>query len=168
MKILGTGAMTPPQDGVSLIEVLVSLLVLAIGLLGIAGIQASALRNNEGALEQSAAVLLTHSIVEAMRASMTSAAAQTEDRSVMQVRPAYSNARYLCKPSDVTAGGVAGNDLKRWVESLQAGLGADACGKVVCGPTPADANLCEVSVKWNNSRALGGDAAQVLTTRSRL
>lgn len=168
MKIPGTGGTYSPQSGASLIEVLVSLLILAIGLLGIAGIQAGALRNNQGALEQSAAVLLTHSIVEAMRASMTSAAAEAEDRSVMQVRPDYSNAAYLCKTSDVTAGGVVGNDLRRWVENLQASLGAEACGKVVCGATAVDANLCEVSIKWNNSRALGGDAAQVITTRSRL
>jgi type IV pilus assembly protein PilV len=155
------------QAGSSLIEVLVSVFVLAFGILGAASMQANALRGNEGSLEQSAAVLLVRSIFEAMRANMVPTGTETGDRSAMEVLPGYNTGDdYLCDESRVASTGIAGTDLKHWVESIHASLGGDACGKVSCGA--ADANLCEVSVKWNNSRAQGGQTEQVVTTRSRL
>ncbi|MDR1462721.1 MAG: type IV pilus modification protein PilV [Azoarcus sp.] len=155
------------QAGSSLIEVLVSVFILAFGILGAASMQANALRGNEGSLEQSAAVLLVQSIFESMRASMMPATTEDGDRSVMAVRPGYdTGGSYLCDGHSVASAGIAGEDLRHWVESIHASLGDDACGKVSCGA--ADANLCEVSVKWNNSRSPGGQAEQAVTSRSRL
>ena len=56
------------QRGVSLLEVLVAVVILSVGLLGLAGLQLSALRNNQSSAERSNAVMLTYSILEAMRA----------------------------------------------------------------------------------------------------
>ncbi len=64
-----------PQRGVGLIEVLISLLVLSIGMLGLAGLQLFSLRNNQGAMERSMAVVETHSIADAMRADRVNALA---------------------------------------------------------------------------------------------
>src|SRR5690349_11510858 len=61
------------QRGVGLIEVLVAVVVLAIGLLGVAGLQLRTLRDNESAYERGMAVVETHSIVDAMRADRTNA-----------------------------------------------------------------------------------------------
>src|SRR5262245_29083912 len=61
------------QRGVGLIEVLVAVVVLAIGLLGLAGLQLRSLRDNESAYERGMAVIETHSIVDAMRADRTNA-----------------------------------------------------------------------------------------------
>ena len=55
--------------GIGLIEVMVSVLVLAVGLLGIAAMQSLALRGGQGSLESSQAVMQTGSILEAMRAN---------------------------------------------------------------------------------------------------
>ena len=53
------------QVGVTLIEVLVAVLVMAIGLLGIAALQATALRNSQSSLERSQAVVHTYAILDA-------------------------------------------------------------------------------------------------------
>ena len=157
------------QSGVSLIEVLVSVFVLAFGILGIAGMQAGALRNNQGALENSMAVFLTHSILDAMRASM---AHDATNPARMNVRDGYSKASFICQNSEVTATDpLVADDLKLWLKSIQTSLNGgqastDACGKVVCDAT--DANLCTATVRWNNSRSLGGAAQQEVSTRSRL
>ena len=45
------------QQGMSLLEVLIAVLVLAIGLLGIAALQATALRNSQSSLERNQAVM---------------------------------------------------------------------------------------------------------------
>lgn len=55
--------------GLSLIEVMVAVLVLAIGLLGIAGLQAEALANNLASYHYSQALTLAQALIERMRAN---------------------------------------------------------------------------------------------------
>lgn len=57
--------------GFTLLEVLVAVVVLAIGLLGIAGIQAISIRNNQSAYLRSQATILAYDILERMRANTT-------------------------------------------------------------------------------------------------
>ena len=58
-----------------MIEVLVAVLVMGIGLLGVAAMQATALRNNQSALERTQATIQTYSILDAMRANRQRASA---------------------------------------------------------------------------------------------
>jgi type IV pilus assembly protein PilV len=160
------------QGGVSLIEVLVSVFVLAFGILGIAAMQAGALRNNQGAFEQSAAVFLTHSMLDAMRASMQSAPGKLTVRSGY-VTDGLATDGFICKAGNITGTDLVANDLKRWLKNIDDNLngGANdgsACGKIVCSASAGVPNLCTVSVRWNNSRSLGGKAQQIVDTRSRL
>lgn len=57
------------QSGISLIEVLVAVLVLAIGLLGIAGLQTAALATNFSSYQSTQAAALSQSMAERMRAN---------------------------------------------------------------------------------------------------
>ncbi|MCH7671173.1 MAG: type IV pilus modification protein PilV, partial [Proteobacteria bacterium] len=52
-----------------MIEVLVTLLLVSIGYLGIAGLETIAKKINFGSLQRTAAVILAHDIVERMRAN---------------------------------------------------------------------------------------------------
>src|SRR5690242_5468841 len=61
------------QRGVGMIEVLVAVVVLAIGLLGLAGLQIRSLRDNQSASARGIAVVQTHSILDAMRADRQNA-----------------------------------------------------------------------------------------------
>src|SRR3546814_15356356 len=56
------------QRGVGMIEVLVSVLVLSVGLLGIALVQTRALANKTSSMGRSLATVATYSILEAIRA----------------------------------------------------------------------------------------------------
>ncbi len=169
------------QTGVSLIEVLIAVFVLAFGILGIAAMQAGALRNNQGAFEQSAAVFLTYSILDAMRASMAPDPARPGE---FVVRTGYATADdtpaddetandgFVCNNEQIPASDpLVASDLTLWLGNIQNNLngGADdgsACGRIACAAN--DPNLCTVSVRWNNSRSLGGSGQQVVSTRSRL
>lgn len=68
------------QGGFTLLEVMVAMVIFAIGLLGLAGIQANALRDNHGSYARSQAVLLAYDIVDRMRANPD---AQTGDQYVI-------------------------------------------------------------------------------------
>jgi type IV pilus assembly protein PilV len=57
------------NTGFTLIEVLIAMLVLAVGLLGLAGLQATSLNNNQRAYYRSQATILAYDIVDRMRAN---------------------------------------------------------------------------------------------------
>ncbi|MCX4026044.1 type IV pilus modification protein PilV [Endozoicomonas sp. SM1973] len=59
------------QQGVGLIEILISILVLSIGLLGLAGLQAVGLKNNSQSFDRSYAVFLASNILDRIRANPT-------------------------------------------------------------------------------------------------
>jgi type IV pilus assembly protein PilV len=63
------------NSGFALFEVLMAILVLSIGLLGLAGLQVVGQRNNHSAYLRSQAVLFAYDMVDRMRANMVGVAA---------------------------------------------------------------------------------------------
>jgi type IV pilus assembly protein PilV len=138
------------QRGVGLIEVMVSVLVVSLGLLGAAALQASALRNNQGSYERTQTSILTQGIFDAMRANMVAVNANS-----------YNTADWLCTAPDPA--GLAGSDTARWINSLKSQINASACGRIVCA-----AGACTISVRWDDSRATGGASGQVISMKAQL
>lgn len=64
-----TGLTHRAQVGATLIEVLVAVVVLSIGLLGLAGLQATSIQANQGAYYRSQASILAADITDRMRAN---------------------------------------------------------------------------------------------------
>ncbi len=145
--------MSTPRNiaGVGLVEVLVAVTVLAFGMLGIAALQATALRNGQSASQRSQAVVATYAILERMRANYAVAG-----------NGGYDLAAMTCAPPNT--GDLAATDLHDWIESLHESLGPEACGQIVdCG-----GETCRIIVQWDDSRGTGGVAAQQLVTETRL
>jgi len=138
------------QRGVGLVEVLISVVVLAFGLLGIAAMQLTALRNSQSSLERSQAVAQTYAILDAMRAN--------DDRAI---KGDY-NIPETCAVPD--AGDIVANDLRHWMETMRRTdvLGPAACGTITCG-----ARECTIRVSWDDTRA-GGDAKEFVETTTQL
>lgn len=137
------------QRGVGMIEVLVAVLVLAIGLLGIAAMQAAALRNSQSSLERSTATVLAYSMFDAMRANANLA------------RLGGYNMGLTC---NVPGGGdLAANDRSAWMTRVQQSLGATACGQIQCA-----ADQCTVTIRWDDSRGAGGTTTQTFATTTRI
>ena len=59
-----------PDSGFTLVEVLISVIVLSIGLLGLAGLQASSLKNNNSAYLRTQATLLANDMLDRIRSNM--------------------------------------------------------------------------------------------------
>lgn len=143
----------PRRDsrGVSLIEVLISVLVMGVGLLGIAAMQATALRNSQSALERSQAVIQSYTILDAMRANVVAARAG-----------AYDMGMTCAPPGGAT---LPDTDRANWINAMQgaAGMGASACGAIDCDDT-----TCTVTVQWDDTRGSNGVANQQFATVTRL
>ena len=137
--------------GVGLIEVLVAVTILAFGLLGIAAMQATTLRNSQSAASRSQAVIATYTILERMRANYAVAS-----------NGGYDLAAMTCNAP--TASSLVTSDQRDWIESLHTSLGASACGQIRrCGGL-----TCEIVVQWDDSRGTGGGATEQLVTETRL
>ena len=153
------------QRGTSLLEVLISVLIMAVGLLGIAAMQATALRNSQGSTERSQAVIQSYAIIDAMRANRAAA-----------LRGEYDNPAngWVCT---VPAGGtLATDDKARWLTSLRTTIASDVDDDSICGSIncTAVAGICVVGVRWDESRsgptggAQTGDVEYSVQTRVRL
>ena len=119
------------QAGVSLIEVLVSTLILAIGLVGVAGLQAMSLKNNQSAQMRSQASSLAYDLADRMRGNVAAANAGLYD-------PDTASAQATCYTSSGCAmGQMAGDDLQKWLANVARTLPMGA-GYVCVDSTPND------------------------------
>ena len=97
------------QRGFSLIEVLIAILILAIGLLGMAHMQASGMRSTHGAYLRTQATILATDILDSMRANVTAARAGSYN---------------VAFGANGTAGTIEGDDVVFWKANLAATLPA--------------------------------------------
>lgn len=141
------------QRGVGLIEILISVLVLSIGLLGVASVQTRALATNNGAAARSMAVVASYDILEAMRADITAARSGNYNTTV---------AANDC-PS---VGTLMETQISNWCNQLATTLGADASttGQINCDS--AGVGDCTVTINYDDSRIGDGIDAQSVVTKS--
>jgi type IV pilus assembly protein PilV len=132
--------------GFTLVEALVALLCLSIGLLGIAGLQLTGLRNNLSSSFRSQATFLSYDIVDRMRANRNQ-------------RLQYV-AGYGAAPA---VGGLPQADLTAWKAALAATLPVGDGSVAVGGANNTEVT---VTVRWDDAR----DPLNLLvfTMRSRL
>lgn len=137
------------QKGVSLIEVLVSVLVLSIGLLGVASLQAIGVKNNNSAYLRTQANVLAADILDRMRVNRTVA-----------LTGGYS----VAVGSNAGGGnGVATADVTDWKASLGTLL-PEGDGSVNACP----AGVCTVTVQWRDGQADGSFATEIVSVVTRL
>jgi len=120
------------QAGLSLVEVLVAVVLLSIGLLGLAGLQASGIRVGQSSTHRSQAAQLAHDMIERMRANAASAGAY--NLTLGDAAPACAS--------------VAACDLRDWrlrLQSLPSGTGA----------VTVSGRQATVLVQWDDSRGAG-------------
>ncbi len=138
---------TRHQSGFSLVEVLVALLIVSIGLLGIAAMQSLALRNTGSSMERSQAVIQTYSYVDVLRAN--------RDRAVLS----QLDMNMVCDAENLPS---SQTEQRNWISQLHLTLGPGSCGEVEC----LGGGKCTITVQWNDTRAEGGSAVQELVTET--
>jgi type IV pilus assembly protein PilV len=123
--------------GFTLLEVLVAILVLAIGLLGMARLQMTGMKSNHSAYLRSQASLLAYDITERMRANRNAALGGN-----------YDNCGHGAEPYYI--------DCADWVQSIKDILGDD--GDTNCGTDAAvkegvnrTGNDVTVCIEWDDS-----------------
>jgi len=153
----------PAQAGFSLIEVMVAVLVISIGLLGVAKMQALALASTGTAKMRSLAAIQAASLASTMRADRNYWSAITVNNFTVNVSSAgaVSSANDgtlntaptgACAATACTAAQMAALDLSNWATSVVGTLPA-ATAQILCSYT-ATGTLpvsCAITLNWNEN-----------------
>ena len=120
------------EAGVSLVEVLVAIVVLSIGLLGLAGLQASGLRVGQSSIYRGQAAQLAYDVIERMRVNVANAG------------------DYVLALGDAAPTGTAraDRDLQDWRLRLRALPGGT-------GSVAVNGAAVTVVVQWDDTRGAG-------------
>lgn len=153
------------QSGVSLIEVLVALLVTSFGLLGMAALQARAIKGNQSSMQKTQATILGYYILDAMRVDRDSAKLLSYNTGSLNTTTGRIDP--ICSVAAITGTTLADNNMKDWITAIKSTIGSSGdsttCGAVLCD---ADGN-CRVQIRWDDTRA-GGLGVQMIETNTHL
>ena len=108
------------SQGFTLLEVLVSLVILSIGVLGLGIVQLTSLQNTQGGYLRSQATIHAYSIIDAMRANTPAVTAGNFDIAFGAVMPEAIRCYGL--EVDCSTQQMASSDLNRWRTILDAQL----------------------------------------------
>lgn len=140
------------QAGTSLIEIGVTIVIMAIGLLGLAGLQGNSLRFLKTASQRSEAVQAAYDISDRMRANgagLNSYIYTTPYSSTISSPPSISS----CSPS-CTATDIANIDIATWLQNLAYRLNGGA-GYIVANAVGG----YDVTVMWQEAGYIDVDPA---------
>lgn len=138
------------QRGISMVESLVALVVIGVGMLGIAGLYLSSLQSSRTAKLRSYAVELAGSIADKIRANRDAAAAY--DTSKYGGAPKTKD----CDTKTCLAADIAQDDLAHWIEDIKAQLpGAAKVKGTVTVTDRAAPNLDSylITVTWREANS---------------
>lgn len=147
------------QAGATLIEILVSMLILMFGLLGLVGVMVQSQRAQVEAFQREQALLLAQDMVNRMSANKAVATCYklTDYLGVDKVTPPAATS---CASGTATEKARFANDMSEWLVMLQGAgtaVGTSAVGGVPaargCVTFDASTALYQVSVAWQGSAA---------------
>jgi type IV pilus assembly protein PilV len=118
------------------------MLILAVGLLGLAGLQATSLKNNQSAYNRSQATQLAYDIADRMRANIAGAATYTTAGAA-----ANHTADCLAVSTTCTPAFLAQNDLFEWNSAVSTALPSGA------GSIAITAGVYTITVNWDDNRS---------------
>jgi type IV pilus assembly protein PilV len=152
------------QTGFTLLEVLVAIVVLSLGLLGLAGLQAASLRNNQTAYYRGIATQQAYDMADRMRANLAGVRAPNNSyNNLAAVIPANPG----CFTTGCTAANMAVTDHFQW-NTVNAALLPNGVGSVACAAgavCAAGGNWAfDITVSWAE-RSEAGNVTQSFVTR---
>lgn len=148
------------QQGSSLIEVLIGILILTVGILGMATMQLSAKRIGYDALQRSIAITLSHDIIERMRSNPQALGAYA----VVNLGDGTLAEPDNCFDADCTTIQLAARDLWEWEQSLIGAseqIGANSVGGLV-NPRACivrDVDRITVAIAWKGFQSIANPTA---------
>jgi type IV pilus assembly protein PilV len=139
-RISITSSWTRRQRGLSLIEILIALVVVSVGLLGMAGLQAYSIRNNNSAYQRSQANTLAYDFLDCVRTIRN-------DWVMKGAATCSTGGESGSAACDVSTRALL--DMQNWKVNMERLL-PESRGDVVCNAN----RVCTVIVQWDDTRGV--------------
>jgi type IV pilus modification protein PilV len=150
------------QGGFTLIEVLIAGLVLSVGVLGVAGLQVTALKNLQSSQSYGVAAMLANDIADRMWVNQTEALANNYNHTAAPEAPPD------CVTGVCTTAQIASFDINDWQEQIVGytllddtaipGLLPSGSGTVELSPVqPAVGTSFDIILRWDDDRSGSAD-----------
>jgi len=142
------------QSGMTLIEILVTVLVLAVGLLGMASLTVGSLKNNQGAFLRTQATILTYDMADRMRSNASQAIAGNYN----SLTTSTTYADPSCMAAGCTGADRVDADLFVWKQQIEGANGNMAMlpggvGTITGGGGATTAgNAFTITITWSEDR----------------
>lgn len=139
--------------GFSLMEILVTVIVLSIGLLGLAGLQMTGMRNNHSAYLRSQATILANDVLDRMRANRTTALIGSYDTAIGTPATAPAANCDGQTTDNCTEAEMATLDIDQWKQNL-ANLLPSGDGSIARTAVGTQ-TLVTITIQWDDTRGQG-------------
>ena len=134
------------ERGFTLLEALIGFLILSIGMLGIASLQAVSLKAGKTSVYSSVALMKVDELLESMRANPSATALAAYVAAGTATGTGTSNS---CSATSCTDAQLAQDDVFWWKQNLKAGLPDAATATVTLAATGASKmSVVTVTVNW--------------------
>jgi len=176
------------NDGFTLVEILITVLILSIGLLGLAGLQVRSMKSNHSSYLRSQATIMAYDIIDRMRANpkavtdtayVANAAYTVTPPTTTPPNPYYSVDGTAATGSCTTTGGctttqMAKTDITQWRVALATQL-PGGVGVICLDSSPDDGNtlatpqcsnsgtVYAIKIWWNDERDNAGTLKRFVT-----
>ncbi len=136
--------------GLTLIEIMIAVFVLSVGLLGLAGLQMTGLKNNHSSQMRTEATIQANNILERMRVNRAVALAGGYDIALSAAPPGGTD--------------LVQTDLNQWLTELANSLPAGD-GSI---QTNLATGVTVITIQWDDSKGTGGSSTQTFTLGSKI
>lgn len=154
------------QRGFTLIEILVALIIMSIGLLGMASLQLNGMRSNQGAYLRTQASILAYDIADRMRANATQAKAGDYDGFDTDVAE-IADPGCLDDAAGCDAANLSTTDLFEWARRVEGSAGSIALLPEARGViTRGAGNKFTVEISWQETEWDDASSSKTVASKS--
>lgn len=148
------------QQGLSMIELLVSMAILSVGLLGIAGLQLNSVQNSNWSYHYSLADSYVHMITERMRSNLAAVnnSSSELDNQYASVTAAPDSVEKNCDSSKCSSTEIAAYDINQWFAAITAELPQGSASIACQDVDDTDTDECSagsphrITLQWFDKR----------------
>ena len=156
------------QRGFTLLEVLIALVVLAVGMLGIAALQARGMQYNTDAYARTQATILAYDMIDRMRTRSYPLSNDPDKNKLEDAMRLYTTTAANTDGACDTASTAVAEELECWQLEIDRTLPGGTNGTVTCNPCNDDGNpgndIYQVTLSWVNRAAAGAPAIPVMVS----
>ena len=151
------------NSGMSLLEVMIAVVVFSIGLIGVAALMLTSMRNNDATLARTQSTILANEMYEEMRANLPGAIAGNYTIAMAATLP--MTASPACDSAICDTSQMAAWDLAQWATRInQVLVGSDAS---IAVDTSVDPMIIQIAVQFDALMETAGTDTETFTFRVR-